>query len=168
MDQRGLSHLTGDGRVRMVDISHKASTERRARAEGFLYSRPDVVDLVRAGSVPKGDVLAVARVAAIMGAKRTPEWIPLCHPVALQGVEADIEIFSNGFRIEVTALTAGTTGVEMEALTAVTAGLLTLYDMLKAQDRSITIGPIRLLEKSGGRSGTFQRDRDAGAQHDGN
>lgn len=163
MDQRGLPHLTGDGRVQMVDVSQKASTKRRSRAEGFLYSRPDVVDLVRAGSAPKGDVLAVARVAAIMGAKRTPEWIPLCHSVALQGVDADIEILSNGFRIEVAVVTVGTTGVEMEALTAVTAGLLTLYDMLKAQDRSMSIGPIRLLEKSGGRSGTFQRVRDTQA-----
>ena len=151
-----LTHLNVRGEVHMVDISNKPATGRRAVAEGVLLVSPEVLARVTRGEVAKGDVLAVARVAAIMAAKRTPDWIPLCHPVHLTAVSVEITPQADGLRIQVEASTTGPTGVEMEALTAVSAGLLTLYDMLKGIDRSMTMNNIRLIEKSGGQSGHFR------------
>jgi cyclic pyranopterin monophosphate synthase len=156
-----LSHLNSRGEVHMVDVGAKAVTAREAVAEGFLALRPEALALVREGRAGKGDVLAVARVAAIQAAKRTAELIPLCHPLPLSSLEVEIaeaplpDGSSMGLRCAVRAGTTGPTGVEMEALTAVQVGLLTLYDMLKSADRAMTIGPVRLLRKSGGRSGDW-------------
>ncbi|MCP9831321.1 cyclic pyranopterin monophosphate synthase MoaC [Synechococcus sp. HJ21-Hayes] len=154
-----LTHLNAAGQVHMVEVGDRPPTRREATAEGFLVMQPEVLDLVLEGRAPKGDVLAVARVAAIQAAKRTWELIPLCHPIALSGVEVTIEPSSDGstLRLEASARTTGSTGVEMEALTAVQVGLLTLYDMLKSADPAMTIGPVRLLSKSGGRHGDWQR-----------
>jgi cyclic pyranopterin phosphate synthase len=154
-----LTHLNAAGQVHMVEVGDRPPTRREATAEGFLVMQPEVLDLVLEGRAPKGDVLAVARVAAIQAAKRTWELIPLCHPIALSGVEVTIESGSDGstLRLEASARTTGSTGVEMEALTAVQVGLLTLYDMLKSADPAMTIGPVRLLSKSGGRHGDWQR-----------
>ena len=154
-----LTHLNAAGQVHMVEVGDRPPTRREATAEGFLVMQREVLDLVLEGRAPKGDVLAVARVAAIQAAKRTWELIPLCHPIALSGVEVTIEPCSDGstLRLEASARTTGSTGVEMEALTAVQVGLLTLYDMLKSADPAMTIGPVRLLSKSGGRHGDWQR-----------
>ena len=143
----------------MVDVGGKPATARQAVAEGYLALSAAALDLVREGRAGKGDVLAVARVAAIQAAKRTWELIPLCHPIALSGVEVAIEPGRDGstLRLEASARTTGSTGVEMEALTAVQVGLLTLYDMLKSADPAMTIGPVRLLRKSGGRHGDWHR-----------
>jgi len=143
----------------MVEVGERPASRREATAEGFIQMAPEVLALVLEGRAPKGDVLAVARVAAIQAAKRTWELIPLCHPIALSGVSVELEPAADGFglRLLATARTIGPTGVEMEALTAVQVGLLTLYDMLKAVDPAMTIGPVRLLRKSGGRSGDWQR-----------
>jgi len=143
----------------MVDVGAKRITAREAVAEGFLVVSPEALALVREGRVGKGDVLAVARVAAIQAAKRTADLIPLCHPLPLTSLEVEIteaplpQGTDRGLRCQVTARTTAPTGVEMEALTGVQVGLLTLYDMLKSADRAMTIGPVRLLYKSGGRSG---------------
>ena len=144
----------------MVEVGDRPATRREARAEGGLLLRPEVLAQVLEGRAPKGDVLAVARVAAIQAAKRTWELIPLCHPIALSGVDVLIEPAADGsgLRIEAAARTTGSTGVEMEALTAVQVGLLTLYDMLKSADPAMTITGVRLLSKSGGRHGDWQRD----------
>jgi len=147
----------------MVDVAAKPDTVRQAVAEGFLALAPEALALVREGRAGKGDVLAVARVAAIQGAKCTAELIPLCHPLPLSSLQVAIaeaplpDGSGVGLRCEVTAGTTGPTGVEMEALTAVQVGLLTLYDMLKSADRAMTIGPVRLLRKSGGRGGDWVR-----------
>lgn len=164
-DHPELPHLDTQGRVHMVDVGSKPDTERRAVAAGRLLTRPEVVALVQSGRAPKGDVLAVARVAAVMAAKKTAEWIPLAHPVALSSVSVEIEVQESAFWVTAIVKTIGKTGVEMEALTAVTAALLTLYDMLKAQDRAMTLSEVRLLSKSGGRSGEFKvrSDRHAGS-----
>ena len=140
----------------MVDVAAKASTVREALAEGYLRLAPAALALVREGTAAKGDVLAVARVAAIQAAKRTAELIPLCHPLPLAGVEVAIEECGGALRVTARVRTSAPTGVEMEALTAVQVGLLTLYDMLKAADRAMTIGPVRLLEKRGGRRGLWR------------
>ncbi len=140
----------------MVDVAAKAVTVREALAEGFLRLAPAALALVREGSAAKGDVLAVARVAAIQAAKRTAELIPLCHPLPLAAVEVTIEETAEALRMLARVRTTAPTGVEMEALTAVQVGLLTLYDMLKSADRAMTIGPVRLLEKHGGRSGSWR------------
>ena len=155
-----LTHLNAAGEVHMVEVGDRPATLREASAEGVLRLRPDVLSLVLEGRAPKGDVLAVARVAAIQAAKRTWELIPLCHPIALSGVEVAIEACTDGsgLRLEASARTTGSTGVEMEALTAVQVGLLTLYDMLKSADPGMTISEVRLLRKSGGRHGDWQRD----------
>ncbi len=155
-----LTHLNASGDVHMVEVGDRPATRREARAEGCLELRPEVLALVLDGRAPKGDVLAVARVAAIQAAKRTWELIPLCHPIALSGVEVVIapNAEATGLRIEASARTTGSTGVEMEALTAVQVGLLTLYDMLKSADPAMTITGVRLLNKSGGRHGDWQRD----------
>ena len=153
-----LTHLNGAGAVHMVDVTDRPATARAARAEGFLAMAPEVLAMVLQGAAGKGDVLAVARVAAIQAAKRTWELIPLCHPIALSGVTVSIAAAEDGsgLRIEVSARTTAGTGVEMEALTAVQVGLLTLYDMLKSADPAMTIGPVRLLTKTGGRQGDWQ------------
>ena len=154
-----LSHLNAAGEVHMVEVGERPASRREATAEGFIQMAPAVLTLVLEGRAPKGDVLAVARVAAIQAAKRTWELIPLCHPIALSGVSVQLEPATDGsgLRLLATARTTGPTGVEMEALTAVQVGLLTLYDMLKAVDPAMIIGPVRLLRKSGGRSRDWQR-----------
>ena len=159
MSAAQLSHLNAAGEVHMVEVGDRPATAREAQAEGFISMEPATLALVLEGRAPKGDVLAVARVAAIQAAKRTWELIPLCHPIALSGVSVELEPAADGsgLRLLATARTIGPTGVEMEALTAVQVGLLTLYDMLKAVDPAMTIGPVRLLRKSGGRSGDWQR-----------
>lgn len=154
------SHLNERGEVHMVEVGHKPPTRRYARASGHLYARAEICQAVREGSIPKGDVLAVSRVAGIMAAKKTSEWIPLCHPLPLTRVEIAIEVQPTGFLVDAQVETTGPTGVEMEALTAVTASLLTLYDMLKGMDRSMEISHVALQEKSGGRSGHFLREGD--------
>jgi cyclic pyranopterin phosphate synthase len=153
-----LTHLDSRGSARMVDVADRPVSDRSATAEGFLRMAPSTLALVREGTAPKGDVLAVARVAAIQGAKRTADLIPLCHPLPLAGVSVEIEPAADGtgLRLRARARTTAATGVEMEALTAVQVGLLTLYDMLKAVDPAMTIGPVRLLEKQGGRQGPWR------------
>jgi cyclic pyranopterin phosphate synthase len=153
----GLSHLNSRGEVRMVDVGAKAATAREAVAEGFLALAPPALALVAEGRVGKGDVLAVARVAAIQAAKRTSELIPLCHPLPLSGVQVLIEAAADGsgLRLEVAASTTAPTGVEMEALTAVSVAALTLYDMAKALEKSMQIEAIRLVSKTGGKSGDY-------------
>jgi cyclic pyranopterin phosphate synthase len=153
-----LSHLDEKGAARMVDVSDKAVTQRTARAEGFVAMRPDTLALVEGGEAGKGDVLAAARIAGIMAAKRTHELIPLCHPLAVTKVTIDFAPSSDpaGVRVAAEVKVAGQTGVEMEALTAVSIACLTIYDMLKAADKGMRLEGIRLLEKSGGRSGTWR------------
>lgn len=150
-----FTHFDASGQAHMVDVSGKAETRRIARAAGTINMEPDTLAMILAGDAKKGDVLGVARIAAIQGAKRTAELIPLCHPLALTRVAVDFEIDQPGSAIActVTAETLGRTGVEMEALCAVSAGLLTIYDMCKAVDRGMRIDAIRLLEKQGGKSG---------------
>ena len=162
MVEPSLSHLNASGEVHMVEVGDRASTERRATAEGCIGMQPEVLQLVLQRRAPKGDVLAVARIAAIQAAKRTWELIPLCHPIALTGLEVSIESLADGsgLRLEASARTVGQTGVEMEALTAVQVGLLTLYDMLKSADPAMTITYVRLLSKEGGRNGRWQRSSD--------
>jgi cyclic pyranopterin monophosphate synthase len=141
----------------MVDVSAKDISVRRAVAAGEVRTTAAVVDLLRAGTLPKGDALAVARVAGIMGAKRTPDLVPLCHPIALHGVTVDLALTDTSVRIEVTARTADRTGVEMEALTAVAAAGLALIDMIKAVDPAASIEGIRVLRKEGGKTGLWER-----------
>ena len=159
MTARRLSHLNEAGEARMVDVSDKAVTERSATAEGFIAMAPETLDRILAGNAPKGDVLATARIAGIMAAKRTHELIPLCHPLPLTQVTVDFTPTRDlaGLRVEATAKVEGKTGVEMEALTAVSVACLTVYDMVKAVDRGVEFSGIRLIEKTGGRSGTFRR-----------
>jgi cyclic pyranopterin phosphate synthase len=154
----GLTHFNGQGRARMVDVSDKPQTKRTAVARTTVAMRPATLQAVKAGQVGKGDVLAVAQVAGIMAAKRTPDWIPMCHPLPLTGV--DIAFSDNGrdeLYIEAAVKTTGLTGVEMEALTAVSAAALTVYDMCKALEKDIVIGPTMLVSKSGGKSGDYTR-----------
>jgi cyclic pyranopterin phosphate synthase len=151
-----LSHLDEKGAARMVDVGGKPATERRATARGFVKLSPATVALVRDGKTPKGDVLSVARVAGIMAAKRTSELIPMTHPLALTHVSVDLHLEDTGIAIEATAATTAQTGVEMEALTAVTVAGLTLYDMLKAVEHGARITDVRLVEKSGGTSGDIK------------
>ena len=152
-----LTHVDETGAARMVDVSAKDVTARTATASGLVRLSPEAVVALRDRSVPKGDALAVARIAAIQGAKRTPDLIPLCHPIALTrvAVELDIEPQACAVRCTARAETRGRTGVEMEALTAVQVGLLTVYDMCKAVDRGMVITDVRLLEKHGGKSGDW-------------
>ncbi|WP_322769443.1 cyclic pyranopterin monophosphate synthase MoaC [Frankia sp. Cr1] len=152
-----LTHVDATGAARMVDVSAKDVTVRTAVARGFLRVAPTVVDLLRGAGVPKGDALGVARVAGIMGAKRTPELIPLCHPIALSGVRVELDIYDHGVEITATTRTTDRTGVEMEALTAVAVAGLALHDMVKAVDPEATLTDIRLLAKTGGRSGDWHR-----------
>jgi cyclic pyranopterin monophosphate synthase len=157
-----LTHVDDQGAARMVDVSGKDVTARTARASGRVLVSAQVVDLLRGAGVPKGDALAVARIAGIQGAKRTPELIPLCHPLALHAVEVDVDVADDAVEITATVRTADRTGVEMEALTAVATAALTVVDMVKAVDKGATITDIRVEEKSGGRSGTWRRT-EAGA-----
>jgi len=154
-----LTHFDEHGASRMVDTSAKPETLRQARASGTVRLAPATVALIRDRALAKGDVLEVARLAGIMAAKRTSELIPLCHPLPLTAVQLDFAfVGDDSLRIEATARVCGRTGVEMEALTAVSVAALTVYDMCKAVDRTMTISTIRLEEKSGGRSGTFRRE----------
>ena len=156
----GLSHVDDAGRARMVDVSAKADTNREAVARGTVRMQPQTLALMQSGGMAKGDVIAAARLAGIMAAKRTSELITLCHPITLTKVDIDLEPNEQESRIEITATarSLGKTGVEMEALTAVAVTALTFYDMVKAADRSMVVGDIRLLEKSGGKSGTYIRE----------
>ncbi|AMK18511.1 MULTISPECIES: cyclic pyranopterin monophosphate synthase MoaC [Sphingobium] len=151
-----LTHLDEDGSARMVDVSAKAVTSREAIATGHIAMSAEAAAAIAQGLVKKGDVLAVARVAAIMAAKRTADLIPLCHPIALSSVSIDFDLEPAGVTATATARTAGQTGVEMEALTATSVALLTIYDMAKALDKGMTIGGVRLLAKSGGKSGDWR------------
>lgn len=154
---RRLTHITGDGEARMVDVTDKQVTTRSATASGRLRTTAEVVALLRGTGVAKGDALAVARIAAIMAAKHTPSLIPLCHPVAIHGIEVHLAVVEDGVTIRVTVRTADRTGVEMEALTAVAGAGLALIDMVKALDRAATITDIQVEAKEGGRSGTWTR-----------
>src|SRR5699024_9471344 len=147
--------VRADGSAHMVDVTTKAETSRTAVAEGFVRTRADVVDKLFTADLPKGDALPVARVAGIMGAKKTPEIIPLCHPLPLGKITVDFERLPDGVRIEASVKTRGVTGVEMEALTAVTTAALTVYDMIKAVDKMAVIDGIRVLSKTGGKSGDW-------------
>lgn len=165
-----LTHFRNDGAAHMVDVGAKDETHRVAVAEGRIEMRPETLRLIREGEHDKGDVLGVARIAAIQAAKRTAELIPLCHPLPLTRIEVDLEAAAgdgdagaDAVRCRARAETVGRTGVEMEALTAVQVGLLTIYDMCKAADRGMTIAGVRLVEKSGGRSGHW---RAAAAEED--
>ena len=153
-----LTHVDETGAARMVDVTGKEVTAREARASGRVLLSPAAVAALRRGDLPKGDALAVARIAGIAGAKRTPDLIPLCHPIALHGVTVDLDVTGDGVSITAAARTADRTGVEMEALTAVSAAALALVDMVKAVDRGAVITDIRVEEKSGGRSGTWKRE----------
>jgi cyclic pyranopterin phosphate synthase len=153
-----LTHIDGAGNARMVDVSDKAETVRQATARGRVTMQAATMALITAGAAKKGDVLAVARLAGIMAAKRTAELIPLCHPLPISGVTLDLELTGTAVEIAATVRTAGRTGVEMEALTAVSVAALTVYDMLKAVDRGMTIEAIRVVQKSGGKSGDFSQD----------
>ncbi len=153
-----LSHIDESGRARLVDVSEKEATARRAIAEGFLTCRPETLAKVRAGTTPKGSVTGTAELAGIMAAKRTADLIPLCHPLPLTKVDVRIELDEAlpGFRVRSEVRTNGVTGVEMEALTAVSLACLTLFDMLKAIDRDMVIGGIEIIAKSGGKSGDWK------------
>ena len=155
-----LSHFNAAGETHMVDVGDKDVTRRLAVAEGWIHMQPATLERIVAGSHAKGDVLGVARIAGIMGAKRTADLIPLCHPLALTRVAVDLEPQPerNAVRCQATVETLGRTGVEMEALTAVHIALLTVYDMCKAIDRGMTMTDIRLLEKTGGKSGAWRRE----------
>jgi cyclic pyranopterin phosphate synthase len=155
-----LTHLDSEGRIRMVDTTGKAETERVAVAKGEVRMKPKTLRLIAEGNAPKGDVLATAKIAGIMGAKRTHDLIPLCHPLPLTQVEIDFAIDEENSRIELTATARcqGRTGVEMEALTAVSIAALTIYDMAKAVEKTMRIGQIRLVRKTGGKSGEFVQE----------
>ncbi|MEL7239409.1 MAG: cyclic pyranopterin monophosphate synthase MoaC [Planctomycetota bacterium] len=156
-----LSHLDEDGRAKMVDVGNKPATRRRAVAEGFLLTQPATADAIFGGQLPKGsgtEIQAVARTAGILAAKRCGELIPMCHPLPLSSVEIHIARSKQGVQIEAAAAVVGPTGVEMEALAAVTTTALTLYDMAKAIDKTMRIDGVRLLEKSGGQSGDWHAD----------
>jgi cyclic pyranopterin phosphate synthase len=160
LNSGSLTHFDAAGQAHMVDVGGKAETERLARAVGSIFMQPATLALVRAGDTRKGDVLGVARIAAIQGAKRTSDLIPLCHPIALTRVEVEFSLdeAASAVHCQVAAHTVGRTGVEMEALTAVSTALLTVYDMLKAVDRGMRF-EVRLLEKAGGKSGHWISDR---------
>jgi cyclic pyranopterin monophosphate synthase len=158
------SHLNAQGEANMVDISQKVATSRTATAEGYVRMRPDTLTAIQTGNAPKGDVLSTARIAGIMAAKQTATIIPLCHPIPLKKINITIELDEDrpGYRIEATVSTHAETGVEMEALTAVSVAALTLYDMAKGLEKSIQIEDIRLLKKIGGKSGTYEATEESG------
>lgn len=152
-----LTHVDESGAARMVDVSEKAVTARTATASGRVLVAPEVIELLRGEGVPKGDALAVARIAGIMGAKKTPDLIPLCHPLAVSGVKVELSVADEAVEITATVKTTDRTGVEMEALTAVAVAGLTVVDMIKAVDKRAVITDIRVETKTGGKSGNFQR-----------
>lgn len=152
------THLDETGAAQMVDVGAKIATQRRAVAGGRITMSAEALEAVRSGNAPKGDIISTARIAGIMAAKRTADLIPLCHPLALTKVGIDFSWEDNGIAVTAVAQTSGPTGVEMEALTAASVALLTLYDMAKALDRAMILGDIRLLEKSGGRSGDWRAE----------
>ena len=156
----GLTHFDGAGAAHMVDVSDKAVTDRVARAEAFVKMTPETLDIVESGSAKKGDVLGVARLAGIMGAKRTADLIPLCHPLPISGVSLELtpDRALPGVRVSATVRTNGQTGVEMEALTAASTACLTIYDMLKAVERGMEIGGLRVTRKDGGKSGRYEAE----------
>lgn len=154
----GLTHLDEDGAARMVDVSAKPATAREATATGRIAMSREAAQAIRDGAVKKGDVIAVARVAGIMAAKRTADLIPLCHPLPIAGATLDLVVEEEGVTATATVRTTHSTGIEMEAMTAVSVALLTVYDMAKALDRSMVIGSVRLLAKSGGRSGDWRAE----------
>ncbi|UYV14860.1 cyclic pyranopterin monophosphate synthase MoaC [Porphyrobacter sp. ULC335] len=151
-----LTHLDSDGTAHMVDVGGKPATARRAVASGRIAMSAEALEAIRAGNAPKGDVLGTARIAGIMAAKRTGELIPLCHPLALDAVNIDFAYEADAIRATATASLTGKTGVEMEAMTAVSVALLTIYDMAKAIDKGMVIGEVRLIAKSGGKSGDWK------------
>ena len=155
-----LTHLNERGRARMVDVSEKADTVRIATARGRVLMRRETLELIRTGGVKKGDVLAIAQVAGVMGAKKTSDFIPLCHPLPITGVDLSFELDDEASAVEITASArvVGKTGVEMEALSAVSVAALTVYDMCKAVDKDMVIDQIRLVHKVGGKSGEYRRD----------
>jgi len=157
MTQRGLSHLDESGHARMVDVSAKDVTAREARASGRVLLSEAAIAALRSGRVPKGDALAVARIAGIQGAKRTPDLVPLCHPIAIHSVTVDLSVGDGAVLIEATVRTADRTGVEMEALTSVTVAALALIDMVKAIDPAAVISDVRVEEKTGGKTGPWRR-----------
>ncbi len=159
MDGQGLTHVDESGAARMVDVSGKDVTARTATATGRVLVSPEVVALLRGDGVPKGDALGVARVAGIMAAKRTPDLVPLCHPLAISGVTVDLDVEDAAVAITATVRTTDRTGVEMEALTAVSVAALTVIDMVKAVDKAAVITDVRVESKTGGRSGDWSRDR---------
>lgn len=158
MSDKTLTHLNERGEASMVDVSDKDVTERTAIAEGFVSMEPETLALIEQGTAKKGDVLATARIAGIMAAKKTHELIPLCHPLAIAKASVDFESLPDlpGIRVEAMVKVSGKTGVEMEALTAASVACLTIYDMLKAVDRAMSFNNIRLVEKKGGKSGTYR------------
>ena len=153
-----LTHINEQGRARMVDVTQKEITFRQAEAEGRVRMNPETVELIRTGGAPKGDVLAVAQVAGVMAAKRTHELIPMCHPIRLTGVDIRFAYEENAVRIQAEARCKGETGVEMEALTAVSAAALTIYDMCKAVQKDMEIGGVHLCRKTGGKSGDYEKE----------
>jgi cyclic pyranopterin phosphate synthase len=157
MSERDLTHLKGSGEVHMVDVGDKAVTRRTAIAEGFVAMSADLVDRFFEGDLAKGDAAAVARIAGITGAKRTADLIPLCHPITLSGVDVVLEPTGHGVKITATVSTTGQTGVEMEAMTAVSVAALTIYDMVKGVERGVTIESVLLRKKVGGKTGTWVR-----------
>ncbi len=159
-NKKNLSHLDDQGRAKMVDITDKKESTRIAVARGFISMQPDTLALIKNGAIAKGDVLAVAQVAGVMGAKKTPEIIPMCHPLLLSGIEMRFFCNDKASRVEIEAEVklTGKTGVEMEALTAVSIAALTIYDMCKAVDKGMEIGSIRLVRKEGGKSGLWERE----------
>ena len=159
-DESQLTHVDAAGAARMVDVSAKAVTARRAVAAGRVITTPEVIALLRGDGLPKGDALAVARLAGIMGAKRTPDLIPLCHPIGLHGVTVDLELTATTIEITAATKTADRTGVEMEALTAVATAGLTMIDMIKAVDPAASIEAVRVLRKEGGKTGDWVRPED--------
>jgi cyclic pyranopterin phosphate synthase len=152
-----LSHVAPDGQARMVDVSGKEPSVREATAGAFVAMSPETVAIVRAGGLTKGDALGVAKIAGIMAAKRTPELIPLCHPLALSKIDVNLELVDEGVRIEATVRTRDRTGVEMEALVAASVASLTIYDMCKAVDKGIVITEVGLISKVGGKSGPWKK-----------
>lgn len=158
MNENGLTYLDELGAARMVDVGGKLVTQRSATAEGRIRMSLAALEALTSGDGPKGDALAAARIAGIMAAKRTAELIPLCHPLGLDSVRIEIEVESGAIRVAATATLAGKTGIEMEAMTAVSVALLTLYDMGKAVDKAMVIDGVRLLEKTGGKSGHWRAD----------
>jgi cyclic pyranopterin monophosphate synthase len=155
--EHGLTHLDESGAARMVDVGAKAVTERWARARAVVRMSPETAVRVREGDLPKGDIVAVTRIAAIQAAKRTSDLIPLCHPLPLTHVDVDLELGEDAVTIVASARTKAETGVEMEALTAASVGALTVYDMVKGVERGVTIESIALLDKTGGKSGDWHR-----------